>query len=106
MAQGDWSEVEARAVLEAWKQSGLLLETFAKRRGLIPQRIERWRVKFERAAQVRAAGAPKLLPVRLPEAPRHGEPVTVMLRSGHMLKLSRGFDEDAFVRVVALLEGA
>ena len=33
-----------------------------------------------------------------------GEPVTVLLRSGHMLKVGRGFDEDAFVRVVALLE--
>lgn len=41
------------------------------------------------------------------EAPRRdhrGEPVTVLLRTGHMLKVSHGFDEDAFTRVVTLLE--
>jgi hypothetical protein len=49
---------------------------------------------------------PALLPVRVTdEAPKRGEPVTVLLRTGHMLKVSHGFDEDAFARVVALLEG-
>ena len=38
--------------------------------------------------------------------PKRGEPVTVLLRSGHMLKVGRGFDEEAFARVVAVLEGA
>jgi hypothetical protein len=32
-------------------------------------------------------------------------PVTVLLRTGHMLTHSHGFDESAFARVVALLEG-
>jgi len=48
-----------------------------------------------------------LLPVRVTEArpdARHGEPVTVLLRSGHMLKVGHDFDESAFARVVALLE--
>ena len=36
--------------------------------------------------------------------PRRGEPVTALLRSGHMLKVSRDFDEVVFARVVALLE--
>jgi hypothetical protein len=35
---------------------------------------------------------------------RRGEPVTVLLRSGHMVKVGRDFDESAFARVVALLE--
>jgi len=50
-----------------------------------------------------------LLPVRVAEARvdgRRGEPVTVLLRSGHMLKVGRDFDESAFARVVALLERA
>jgi hypothetical protein len=37
---------------------------------------------------------------------RRGEPVTVLLRSGHMIKVGRDFDESAFARVVALLERA
>ncbi|MBX3196642.1 MAG: hypothetical protein KF850_10110 [Labilithrix sp.] len=107
MAQGKWSEVEARGVLEALKRSGLPLERFAKDRGLVAQRLRWWKKKFSRQARAAAALAktPPLLPVRVTEAPRRGEPVTVLLRTGHMLKVSHGFDEDAFARVVALLEG-
>lgn len=106
MAHGKWSEVEARGVLEAWKRSGLPLERFAKQRGFVAQRLRWWKAKFKKAEAALALGAPALLPVRLTTAPeRRGEPVTVLLRTGHMLKVSHGFDESAFARVVALLEG-
>lgn len=106
MAHGKWSEIEARGVLEAWKRSGLPLERFAKQRGIVAQRLRWWRQKFQKAERALAPSAPPLLPVRLaPEQARRGEPVTVLLRTGHMLKVSHGFDEDAFTRVVALLEG-
>ena len=106
MARGKWSEVEARGVLDAWKRSGLPLETFAKQRGLVAQRLRWWRLKFDKTGGERALVTPPLLPVRLAAEPsRRGEPVTVLLRTGHMLKVSHGFDEAAFARVVALLEG-
>jgi hypothetical protein len=106
MARVQWSEVEARGVLEAWRRSGLSLERFAKQRGIIPQRLRWWKLKVADAEKaIPASAAPALLPVRVrAEAPRRGEPVTVLLRTGHMLKVSHGFDEDAFARVVALLE--
>jgi hypothetical protein len=100
MAHGQWTEVEARGVLDAWQKSGLGLGEFARSRGLVPQRLIWWKKKL-------AAGDARpmaLLPVKVVE-PRRGEPVTVLLRSGHMLKLGRDFDEVAFARVVALLEG-
>ena len=105
MAHGRWSEVEARGVLEAFERSGLALGRFAKERGLVPQRLRWWLRKFQRPAL--AAGTPPVLPVRVTSAapPRRGEPVTVLLRTGHMLKVSHGFDEEAFGRVVAILEG-
>lgn len=107
MAQGKWSEVEARGVLEAWRKSGLSLETFASQRGIVSQRLRWWKAKFEKRANAAVARAtPALLPVRVTEPARRGEPVTVLLRTGHMLKVSHGFDEHAFARVVALLEGA
>ena len=107
MAHGKWSEVEARGVLDAWRKSGLPLERFAKQRGFVAQRLRWWKWKFARAEKALAAGAvPALLPVRVSQEPaRRGEPVTVLLRTGHMLKVSHGFDEDAFARVVAILEG-
>jgi len=105
MAHGQWTEVEARGVLEAWKRSGVGLERYARSRGLVPQRLYWWKRKL-RFGESRA---PSLLPVRVAEArieTRRGEPVTVLLRSGHMLKVGRDFDESAFARVVALLERA
>lgn len=104
MAHGQWTEVEGRAAIAAWKKSGLSVEKFAKERGLVPQRIYWWRKKLE-AKAAEPAKATALLPVRVIEA-RRGDPVTVLLRSGHMLKVGRGFDEDAFARAVALLEEA
>jgi len=108
--RGQWSEHEARAVLGAWRRSGLSVERFADQRGLVPQRIYWWRKKLEgpaRATRVEPSRALALLPVQVQAAPTkvRGEPVAVFLRSGHVIKLGRGFDEDAFTRAVALLEG-
>jgi hypothetical protein len=107
--RGQWSEHEARGVLSAWRKSGETLERFAKNRGLVPQRLRWWRNKLEgkSAALVRSEAPLALLPVHVTEsAPAtRGEPVAVYLRSGHIVKVGRGFDEEAFARVVAVLEG-
>jgi hypothetical protein len=100
MAHGHWTEVEARGVLDAWKKSGLGLGEFARSRGIVPQRLNWWKKKLAPDAGKGMA----LLPVHIVE-PRRGEPVTVLLRSGHMVKVGREFDEVAFARVVAVLEG-
>lgn len=74
----------------------------------VPQRLPWWKMKLAAAEKAMAVSAvPAVLPVRLSaEALRsRGEPVTVLLRTGHMLKVSHGFDATAFARVVALLEG-
>jgi hypothetical protein len=106
MARVKWSEVEARGVLEAWRRSGQSLESFAKQRGLVAQRLRWWKAKFENVETALATTTPAMPPVRVgAESSRRGEPVTVLLRSGHILKVSHGFDEEAFARVVAILEG-
>jgi hypothetical protein len=106
MARGQWSEVEARGVLETWRRSGLSLERFAKQRGFVPQRLRWWKQKLAGETRSAMVSTPTLLPIRVTsEPPRRGEPVTVLLRTGHMLKVAHGFDEAAFARVVALLEG-
>ena len=106
MAHGQWTEVEARSVLGAWKRSGLSVEAFARSRGLVPQRVHHWKKKLRYDVAEDKSGALALLPVRVEARPdaRRGEPITVLLRSGHMLKVGRDFDEIAFARVVAVLE--
>ncbi len=107
--RGQWSEHEARGVLVAWRKSGLSIERFAKERGIVPQRIRWWKAKLEgkTTALVRSESPLALLPVQVTaSAPsKRGEPVAVYLRSGHIVKVGRGFDEDAFARVIAVLEG-
>ena len=106
--RGQWSEHEARGVLSAWRKSGLRLETFAKERGLVPQRLRWWKEKLEgKRTGSEHSESLKLLPVQVvePAPAKRGEPVAVYLRSGHIVKVGRGFDEEAFARVVALLEG-
>jgi hypothetical protein len=111
MAHGQWTEVEARGVLEAWKKSGKSLEHYARGRGLVPQRLYWWKKKLGISGATAKVEEVALVPVhvgqRASEAiadARRGEPVTVLLRSGHMLKVGRDFDEQTFARVVALLE--
>ena len=106
MAHGQWTEVEARSVLDALKRSGLSIEKFARSRGLVAQRLYWWKKKLG-ILRAPPSIAPALVPVRVtgPRAEaRRGEPVTVLLRSGHILKVGRDFDEIAFARVVELLE--
>ena len=104
-----WSEHEARSILNAQRKSGLSLERFARERGLTPQRLRWWKAKLEGngTALVRSQAPLALLPVQVtePAPPRRGEPVAVYLRSGHIVKVGRGFDEEALARVVAVLEG-
>lgn len=107
MAHGQWTEVEARSVLEALKRSGLSIEKFARSRGLVAQRLYWWKKRLGILKVPPPTDAPALLPVRVTESrteARRGEPVTVLLRSGHILKVGRDFDEIAFARVVELLE--
>lgn len=106
MAHGQWSEVEARGVLGAWRKSGISIERFARQRGFTPQRLYWWKRKLgiSTKSEPAAVSSPVLLPVELRAEARRGEPVTVLLRTGHLIKVSHGFDEEAFVRVVSLLE--
>jgi len=90
-------------VLESWRRSGKSIERFARERGLTPQRLYWWKKKLDFNAE---GDAPKLVPVHVKQEAKRGEPVTVLLRTGHMLKVAHDCDEHAFARVVALLEGS
>lgn len=106
--RGQWSEHEARGVLAAWRKSGLSMAKFAAERGLVAQRIRWWQKKLEAKASAAEAGSMALLPVSVLApvvAQKRGEPVAVYLRGGQVIRVGRGFDEDAFRRVVAILEG-
>ena len=67
MAHGQWTEVEARGVIEAWRKSGTAITDFARERGIVPQRIYWWRKRLE-DQDSQSTEELKLLPVRVVEA--------------------------------------
>ena len=98
-----------RSRLEAWKRSGQSLRGVRPKQGPRSQRLHCWKKKLRFGVAGDKGRAVALLPVRVEETEteaRRGEPVTVLLRSGHMIKVGRDFDESAFAPVVALLERA
>jgi transposase-like protein len=95
-----WTEMEARAVIAAWRKSGLSMTDYAREHDVGRHRIVWWLKKLEGR---NGNDAVKLLPVRVVETAA-AEPVSVVLRSGHTVRVARGFDEDTLLRVVTLLE--
>jgi hypothetical protein len=104
--RGQWSEHEAPSVLIAWRKRavGRTIREGARARA---QRVRWWKSKLDGSTKAtQSESALTLLPVQVTEpAPaKRGEPVAVYLRSGHIVKAGRGFDEEALARVVAVLE--
>lgn len=51
-----WTADEGRRAVEAWRASGLPLETFARQRGVTAQRIRWWRQRLDGRSEARAGG--------------------------------------------------
>jgi transposase-like protein len=85
-----WTEAEGRRVIEAWEASGESVAAFARRVGLVPQRMYWWRERLgagpvkARAQEVREVSVPAFLPVtvRATPTPTLGAAVTVCTREG------------------------
>jgi hypothetical protein len=64
MAHGQWTEIEARGILEALRRNGLGVEKFARSRGLVPQRVYWWKKELG----IRTNRVPALVSVHVTEA--------------------------------------
>jgi hypothetical protein len=104
MATRRWTEAEARGVIAEWKQSGKSGRAFAEEQSIEVQRLYWWKKKLGSKLARSASAAASFLPVRIADAA--SDSLTVVLRGGQLVKLARGFDEELFARVVAVLEGA
>lgn len=88
VARQRWTEVEARRVLEEWRESGLPLQTFARERGMTPQRLYWWRSRLggEGAVASRHEQSPnELVPIRIRGVEATGGGVSVRLPTGLVL---------------------
>jgi len=79
-----WTADEAREVLEAWRESGLPLATFARKRGLTAERLRWWR---QRQGDWKGAGVAtmSLVPAVITGEMSAGAAAAVTLRAGALV---------------------
>lgn len=98
-----WGAEEARAALADLDASGLSIAMFAKREGLVAERLYNWRRKLA------GSGAPAAPAVDFVEisarACGSGGRVEVVLPSGVMLRVAETIEPAALVRLVTALAG-
>jgi transposase-like protein len=93
---GRWSTEEARSVLDLVEHSGVSIQRFAAERGLVAERLYRWKRKLREQA-----------PARFVEVatPTTAWPhVEVLLRSGLVVRVPESSSVEFVGRLVAALE--
>lgn len=105
--RGYWRETEARAIVEAWRQSGEPLPRFAKRHGIKRGRLGRWASRFKKKSPTTPV---RFFPVRLCKGSGDGDggsPIEIELGNGRRVRVPPGFAVEDLRRVLAALgEGA
>jgi hypothetical protein len=104
-----WKEPEARAVLAAWAQSGESAAVFARRHGLAPSRLLRWKAWLSSSGQ-----RPVFHPVKVigvvggtlsdAGATGTGDPLELVLIGGRRIAVRRGFDPLVLAELVRAVE--
>jgi transposase len=106
-----WSEEEkASIVAEAARCPNI--SALARRHGLRPNLIFRWR-KERRNAGTAAAKAPAFVPVALPAPPPAPSPISprpemieILIAGGRTVRAGENISTDALVRIIKALENA
>ena len=104
-----------RVIVEEFRESRLTQEEFCRQRGLKLCTFQSWLYRDGKGKKAKrtfqTAGKAPFLPIRV-ISKRHdersiatsGEPVDVMLCSGHRIRVTRGFDAETLKQVVLALE--
>ncbi len=99
-----WSAADARAVFVEHAASGLSLRDFARREGIDPGRLYRWRSQLAEKGERRSApAAPAPAVIELRAGPRPSERVEIVLASGVTLRVTEAIDPAGLARLIAAL---
>jgi transposase len=129
-ARRKWSEAEKQAIVAEAERPGANISAVARRHGIKPSLLFRWR-RLAREAPAHSA-APAFMPVTLALPPAHSEPVLpeaspapswphptdrpdveerrhddrieIQLENGRLVRVGAGVSTDALKRVIDLLE--
>ena len=96
-----------RERVEQWSASGLSASEFATREGLRRERLFFWKRRLRASSAMAVAGVSfAKVSVRSVVSERAGEPLEVVTRSGHLIRVRARFDEAVLVRLLTILGGA
>jgi hypothetical protein len=91
-----------------WKKSGLTAEVFAEQQGLNVRSLQRWSSTLQRAsASVDRTAFARVIPIDSgAKRPTEPAPVEVVLASGRVVRVGKGFDPGLLREVVTALEAS
>jgi hypothetical protein len=98
-----------RERVERWVASGLSAREYASREGLRPERLFFWKRRLGSSSAVAVAGvsfARITAASMAADAAVGSEPLEVVTRSGHVIRVRSCFDESMLLRLVSVLGGA
>jgi hypothetical protein len=96
-----------RERVERWRASGLSAGEFATREGLRVERLSFWKRRLRASSAMAVAGVSFAKVTVQPVVPEAApEPLEVVLRTGHMIRVRARFDESVLLRLVTVLGGA
>lgn len=101
--RGYWREVDARVVVDAWRQSGDSLAEFGRRHGVRSRRVAWWAARLPEAGPVDFQFHPVKLTGELGRS--QDEKLEVELRDGSVIRLPGGFSLEDLRRILDALEG-
>lgn len=109
-----WSEDEKQAIIREASQPAVNVSAVARRHGIKPSLLFRWRKLAKKEAT--AAAAPSFLPVSLAAPAKNGETacnrgaaaggsIEIELLNGRRIRVGPGVDLDTLKRILDLLDG-
>jgi hypothetical protein len=93
--------------VERWSASGLSARDFATREGLRKERLFFWKRRLRKSMAVAVAGVSfAKVAIQASRVEAKGEPLELVTRSGHTVRVRAHFDEAALLRLLTVLGGA
>jgi transposase-like protein len=98
-----WRAADARVAVDAWKRSGEAVAEFARRHGIHPGRLRRWVAELDGRQEAVRFHPVRLVQRRNEDEGRRSEPIEIVTRDGHRVRVPAGFASDDLERVLMVL---
>ena len=99
-----WSDHDAEVVLSAWQETGGCLSAFARKHGVDPWRLMRWRRRLGKGAAIRFHRVKVARPRAAAMSRGDSGRVELVLHGGRRVVVQAGFDAGLLEKLVRTVE--